>query len=132
MWKKGRKLQHEQAKLYMARMQGLDNAVGEYVGDGQGDTDLTEDDQPMLTSVDETEDAETVFDDLEEEIEDSTDGARPLLIFYDCETTGLSIYNEHITELAAKVTGIPTSSVSMPSFSSLVRTPRHIPAAGSL
>ena len=92
----------------MARMQGLDIAVGEYVGDGQADGD--DDDEP----VDPVDD----------------DGARPLLIFYDCETTGLNIYNEHVTELAAKVIGVPSASLTASSFSSLIRTPRHIPAAG--
>ena len=105
----------------MARMQGLDIAVGEYVGDGQADGD--DDDEP----VDPVDELEDVFDAHEE---DNVDGARPLLIFYDCETTGLSIYNEHVTELAAKVIGIPSASLTASSFSSLIRTPRHIPAAG--
>lgn len=131
MWKRKRSRQHEEAKVYMARMQQLGNVVGEYVGDGQGDTDsMEEDDALELTSVDENQDAETTIDDHEEEAGDSTNGARPLLIFYDCETTGLSIHNDHITEIAAKIIGVPLSSVSLPTFSSLVRTPRHIPAAG--
>ena len=71
-----------------------------------------------------------VFDAHEEKIDDHVDGARPLLIFYDCETTELSIHNEHVTELAAKVIGIPSASLTAFSFSSLIRTPRHIPAAG--
>lgn len=114
----------------MARLEGLGNVVGEYAGDGQADADLEEEDEDMLTSVDEDHDVETVIDELDEEAEDSTDGARPLRILYDSETTGLGIYTEHITELAAKIIGVPTSSVSMPSFSSLVRTPRHIPISG--
>jgi uncharacterized protein YprB with RNaseH-like and TPR domain len=36
----------------------------------------------------------------EESLEDEN---QPLLIFYDCETTGLSIYSDHITDIAAKV-----------------------------
>ena len=49
MWKKEKQQKHEQEKLYMARMQGLDIAVGEYVGDGQADVDSTEDDyEPVL------------------------------------------------------------------------------------
>ena len=103
----------------MARMQGLDIAVGEYVGDGQADGD--DDDEP----VDPVDELEDVFDAHEEEIDDNVDGARPLLIF-----TGLSIYNEHVTELAAKVIGVPSASLTASSFSSLIRTPRHIPAAG--
>ena len=111
----------------MTRMQGLDIAVGEYVGDGQADGDSTEDDDEPVDPVDELED---VFDSHEEEIDDNVDSARHLLIFYDCETTGLSIYNEHVTELAAKVIGVPSASLTTSSFLSLIRTPRHIPDAG--
>ena len=56
--------------------------------------------------------------DLEEEV--STD-AEPLLFLYDCETTGLSIYNDHITDIASKVIACPVSLLA-PSFSSLVKT----------
>ena len=31
----------------------------------------------------------------------------PLLIYYDCEATSGSIYDDNIIELAAKVVGIP-------------------------
>lgn len=54
----------------------------------------------------------------------------PLLFFYDCETTGFSVYNEHITEIAAKVVGFPLSLLSRPAFSSLVMTTRNIPKVG--
>jgi len=49
-----------------------------------------------------------------------------LFFLFDIETTGLSIYEDHITEIAAKVVGVPTSSVSQPTFSSLVRTTQMI------
>ena len=55
----------------------------------------------------------------------------PLLIFYDCETTGLSIYNEHLTDIAAKVIASPVP-LSNPTFSSLVKTSRRIPAPGTM
>ena len=101
--------------------------MGEYIGDGQADGDSTIDDDEPVDPVDELED---VFDAHEVEIEDIVDGARPLLIFYDCETTGLSIYNEHVTELlAVKFIGVPSASLTTSSVSSLIRTPRHIPAA---
>ena len=91
----------------MARMQGLDIAVGVYVGDGQADGDSTEDDDEPVDPVDELE---YVCNAHEEEIDDNVDGPCPLLIFYNCKTTGLSIY-EHVTELAAKVIGIPSASL---------------------
>ena len=64
---------------------------------------------------------------LEIEDGDSND-AHSLLFFYDSETTGLNINDEHITEIAAKV--VTTTSVSQPVFSSLVYTERRIPDKG--
>ena len=92
----------------MEQWRSVGHAVGEYVGNGQGDTESTEpiSDDPV---VDEGLD--------EEEDEDSTDNANPLLFLYDCETTRPSIYDEHITEIAAKVIGVPASSISQPTFS---------------
>ena len=54
----------------------------------------------------------------------------PLLIFFDIETTGLSIYDDHITEMAAKVVGMPQFGISQPSFTSLVHTSRNISKKG--
>lgn len=55
-----------------------------------------------------------------------------LLFIYDCETTGLSIYNDHITQIAAKVIGVPsTVTLSQASFTSLVHTPRYISKKGN-
>ena len=42
--------------------------------------------------------------DVNNVIEDSSGDAYPLLFFYDCETTGFSVYDKHITEIAAKGT----------------------------
>ncbi len=49
---------------------------------------------------------EVEHQDLEEDDDDGIDigsDDHPLLIFYDCEATGLSIYSDHITDIAAKV-----------------------------
>ena len=124
----------------MEALHGLGHAVGEYVGDGLGDTSPNDDGEM------ESEDAEAEYtehegdvDDTypdandrqeEQEQEDSSDQAHPLTFFFDCEATGLSIYDDHITEIAAKVVGVPLSTVSQPSFSSLVHTPRYIPKKG--
>ena len=56
--------------------------------------------------------------------------AHPLLVFFDIETTGLSIYEDHITEIAAKVVGEPASTVKQTSYSSLVRATKSIPPKG--
>ena len=59
----------------------------------------------------------------------SLDG-KQLLIFYDCETTGGSHYNEHVIEIASTVMVPDNIHISTPEFSSLCRTSRHIAAIG--
>ena len=54
-----------------------------------------------------------------------SDGSRPLLILFNSETTGLSIYSDHITDVGAKVL-TPPVHLSVPTFSYLVRTARTI------
>ena len=49
-----------------------------------------------------------------------------ILTFYDCETTGLNIYYDNTTKIAANIVGMTQFSASQPSFSSLVDTPHHI------
>lgn len=115
----------------METLRGLGSAVGEYAGDGQGES---ESDAHAATSVDlESIDAEPGIDDQaieeEEEEEDNSDDSHPLLFFYDCETTGFSIYNDHVTDIAARVVASPVP-LSSPNFSSLVKTARRIPPAG--
>ena len=117
----------------METIRGLGCTVGEYVGDGKGDSESMTQKSPA-TDMDDMDADDLGVDQLideeeEEEEEDSTDNAYPLLIFYDCETTGFSIYNEHVTDIAAKVIDSPVP-LSTPTFSSLVKTSRRIPAAG--
>ena len=54
------------------------------------------------------------------------------LFLFDTETTGLNIYEDHIIEIGAKVTGVPLTTITHPSYSSLVHTPRHIPSKGNM
>ena len=115
-------------KEHMNQMCSLGYTVGEYVGNGKGDTESTE---PEADSPD----TEPVVDDQPESDEDnfeegSSENAHPRFFFYDCETTGFSIYKEHITEIAAKVVGVPLSSLSQPTFSSLVKTSKNISKKG--
>ena len=59
----------------------------------------------------------------------SLDG-KPLLIFYDCKTTGGSHYNEHVIEIASTVMVPDNIHISIPEFSSLCHTSRHIATIG--
>ena len=108
--------------------------IGEYTGDGHGDEDDT--DTAYMEDVGDV-DAQIFVDDLSEENssekssdDKEEDDSKPLLFFFDCETTGLSIYKDHLTEVAAEVVG-HDSHVSQHTFSSLVRTTRQIPVAGT-
>ena len=128
--KKMKSERYEREKALMETLRGLGSAVGEYVGSGQGEveSDVQETASVNLDFVD----AELEVDDqLMGNEEDSDDDRHPLLILYDCETTGLSIYNDHITDIAGKVIASPVP-LSKPTFSSLVKTSRRIPAAGLL
>ena len=69
--------------------------------------------------------AEPDEEDIEEE--NGSDDVHLLLFFYDCKTTGFSIYDEHLTEIAAEVVRVPLSKASKPVYSSLVHAPRNIP-----
>ena len=131
--KKHKRERHEREKNYLSELQRLGNVVGEYVGDGQGedsgsivqevDFDAVDDDFGFV-------DADLEVDDLSmEQSEGSSDEAKPLLFLYDCETTGFSVYNEQIIEIAAEIVDCPVPYASS-NFSSLVKTSRRIPVAG--
>ena len=82
----------------MERLKGIGHAVGEYKGDGQGETEDPDTCQNFTVAEPD------VDEHLEDENEDSSDDAHPLWFFFDCETTGFSIYNEHVVELAYSLT----------------------------
>lgn len=113
----------------MEVLQGLGNIVGNYAGDGQGEAESVSQAVNMDVDVDADVDADvgadSGVDDLSmEQSKESSDDVKPLLFLYDCETTGLSIYNDHIIEIAAELVDCPVA------FSSLVKTSRRIPAPG--
>ena len=114
----------------MSTLRGLGSAVGEYVGDGQGETEAIVSLSSPSVDIDFVG-AELGINDqsLDETEEDSSDDAHPLLFLFDCETTGLSIYTDHITDIAAKVISSPVPLTS-PTFSSLVKTLKRIPSKG--
>lgn len=122
--KKAKKARHEAEKSYMEALAGVGNETGEYVGDGKGET---------VTVADNTAVAEDLVDadsDVDDPLAEDEIG-KPLLIMYDCETTGFSIYKEHILEIAAEVLQCPVAYNST-TFSSLIKTSRRIEAKGIL
>ena len=111
----------------MGALQGLGCVIGEYVGDGQGELETDRVAQAVLGDVE--VDLGLVNDLPLEQHEEHTENAQPLLVLYDCETTGLNIYSDHIIEIAAEVMHCPVSLPNL-SFSSLVKTSRRIPIPG--
>ena len=116
----------------MATLRGVGCSDGEYAGDGQG-----EEDEPPMPVEHATEDADPEVehqyleeDEDEDRLACMTDDSRPLLVLFDCETTGLSIYSDHITDIGAKVLNPPVP-VHVPTFSTLVRTGRTISSTGN-
>ena len=126
--KKVKKARHEAEKSYIGALASLGNETGEYVGDGQGEAAADETVADIL--VDHSPD----FDVDNTPIADEpgvSDKAEPLLIFYDCEATGLSIYQEHVIEIAAEVLECPFP-YDETIFSSLIKTARRIQSKGTL
>lgn len=109
----------------MGNLKDVRCAVGEYVGDGKGETSTGDSLEDDTTAVDIPDPVDST-DDREHSNEN---GGLPLLVLYDCEATGLSTYNDHLTDIAAKVFNPPVP-VPSPTFSSLVRTSRNISAPG--
>ena len=75
------------------------------VGDGQGELESTletVDTGPVdVDPVDDHQHSEEDEDEDEYVDASETDDSHPLLIMFDCETTGFSIYSDHITDIAA-------------------------------
>ena len=128
--KKSKKARYEREKVYMETLRSIGCGIGEYVGDGQGESEAA---TPAPMSIDagliDTEPGDVSLNSEGDMEEDDSRDAQPLLTFYDCETTGFSIYNDHITDIAAKVVASPVP-LTDPTFSSLIRTSKRIPAVG--
>ena len=119
--KRAKTARHEAEKAHMEDRRSVGIATGQYQGNGQGEEenvcDFEED--PFFSDGEDMAASDTV--------DQST---HPLLFMFDIETTGLHIYEDAITDIAAKVVNIPVNSVSQPTFSSLVMTSKSIPAKG--
>ena len=136
--KKAKKARYEREKSFMDTLRQVGCPVGEYIGDGLGEAESAElqavppDDGAINAGpVESNKYKEGVENDSDNDDNCEIHGTRPLLVLYDCETTGLSIYKDHITDIGAKVLNPPTE-LSAPIFSSLVRTGRTISSIGNL
>ena len=76
--------------------------------------------------------SEPHFEEMEDfpEFSEPLDG-KPLLFMYDCESTGGSIYQDHIVEMAAVVLAPDDVIISETSFSQLCKTSLPISTVGN-
>ena len=129
-----KKARYEQEKAFMVTLRGVGCTVGEYVGDGAGEAETAA--IPVVdcpVDIDPGDEHQYLEEGEDMDVSDrsESDGSRPLLILFDCETTGLSIYSDHITDIGAKVL-TPPVPLSVPTFSCLVRTGRTISTTGKM
>ena len=128
--KKLKKARYEQEKVVMERLHSVGSCVGQYMGDGQGEEE-SQSVNSALAEIGPVDAAPGV--DHQEDIEDDDnlegEDSHPLFVLFDCETTGFSIYSDHITDIGAIILTSPVP-IAQPTFSRLIRTPRNIPAAG--
>ena len=118
----------------MDALVGSGQATREYRGNGKGEqNDQTLSLPDSEENGMEIEPAEEHLYDFDDDLDhdqnliESDSETTPLLIFFDIETTGLSIYDDHITEMAAKVLGMPQSGISQPCifYQSCTHIPQH-------
>ena len=88
--------------VLMKRLQGNTCIVCEYVRDGHGVSTSVGSEGRTLDAGPEVErqELEKVADDDDENETWSED--HPLLILYDCEATGFSVYSDHIADIGPK------------------------------
>ncbi len=92
--KAAKRVRHSREKDFMEALGRLGNVVGVYAGDGQGEVESVTEAEMVAVGAD-----VGIRDLLIEQNEESSEDAHPLLFLYDCETTGLSIYSNHIMVL---------------------------------
>jgi len=112
----------------MNTLRGAGCTVGDYAGDGQGEAECG-DHGPVDADLDVDKEQSEEGGNNECDEECDFESSHPLLILFDCETTGFSVYSDHITDIAAKVIASPVP-LQQPTFSTLVRTSKHISTVG--
>ena len=83
----------------MERLQGAGCTVGEYVGSGQGESASVGSEGGTLDAGPEVERQELEEDADDDDENETGSEDHPLLILYDCEATGLSVYSNQTTLL---------------------------------
>ena len=116
----------------MITLRAVGCTTAEYVG-SSGTTEATsstvedEEDQPSGYEGDENnaDESEEVSADV-----DKPSDELPLLFFFDCESTGGSMYTDHIVEAGAKVIAVPNSvNITWHQYGSLIHSSQSIAKA---
>ena len=134
---------HEMEKERMDILQASGVSTSSYKGDSLLDDESSDEDydgsynenddaffsEVVATAVSNADTAEnddsTVFD--ADECNSDPNNYLPLLFMFDCETTGLSIYQDHIVELAAQVVVPEGASLGTTEFTTLCYIAQRIP-----
>ena len=128
---------HEMEKARMDTLKTKGVSTSSYKGDSLLDNGNDESGDENNNGSDDDLDDDGLFVHDDDPVSDGADcnsdpNCLPLLFVFDCETTGLHIYKDHIVELAAQVVVPEGVSVSTNEFSSLCYTARRIPKQGKL
>ena len=127
---------HAAEKEHMITLRAVGCTTAEYVGSSgtaeatsstaieERDEVVDEEDQPF--GDENTDEHEEVSADVDGPSSDEL----PLLFFFDCESTGGSMYSDHIIEVGAKVVAVPDSvAVTQRQYGSLIHSSRSIAKA---
>ena len=128
---------HATEKEHMITLRAVGCTTAEYVGSSgtaevtsstaieERDKVVDEEDQPFRDENN-TDEQEEVSADVDKPSSDEL----PLLFFFDCESTGGSMYSDHIIEVGAKVVAVPDSvGVTQLQYGSLIHSSRSIAKA---
>jgi len=121
---------HELEKDRMDTLQASGVSTSTYHGDSLLDGEQSSEDNDDYDENGEDWNVALDEDDAEGDAPATNSRSRSLIFIFDCETTGLSIYQEHMVELAAEVLVPSGVTISRTEFSSLCYTARRIPKQG--
>ena len=108
---------HAAEKDHLVTLRAVGCTTAEYVGSSMTDaSDYVDDDVDNVEAEDAedgttTGDCDPPTDDNETQVSQSN--MLPLLFFFDCESTGGSMYEDHIIEVGAKVVAAPAQQISL-------------------
>ena len=113
---------HEEEKDFMATLQGVGIDTSLYTSHSAAQPESHDPDE------DPADEPAIQFDDS---VDVTPSDGKPLLFFYDCETTGGTYHRDHITEVAAIVAVPDGVHFTNTEYSSLCHTSRHIARKGN-